>query len=52
VLPSEIGSVVFLTIPVDPAASLAEAHGIASELEHALREELPELAEVVVHTEP
>ncbi|MEA2423576.1 MAG: hypothetical protein QOF55_2675 [Thermoleophilaceae bacterium] len=52
VLPSEIGSVVFLTVPVDPAASLAEAHGIASELEHALREELPELAEVVVHTEP
>jgi divalent metal cation (Fe/Co/Zn/Cd) transporter len=52
VLPSEIGSVVFLTVPVEPAASLREAHRIASELEHALREELPELAEVVVHTEP
>jgi cation diffusion facilitator family transporter len=52
VLPSEIGSVVFLTVPVDAAVSLSEAHRIASELEHALREELPELAEVVVHTEP
>ncbi|MEA2459655.1 MAG: hypothetical protein QOC95_2627, partial [Thermoleophilaceae bacterium] len=52
VLPSEIGCVVFLTIPVNPTASLADAHRTASELEHALREELPELAEVVVHTEP
>ncbi len=52
VLPSEIGCVVFLTVPVDPGVSLAEAHRTASELEHALRDELPELAEVVVHTEP
>jgi cation diffusion facilitator family transporter len=52
VLPSEIGSVVFLTVPVAPTASLSEAHGLASELEEALRQELPELAEVVVHTEP
>ena len=52
VLPSEIGGVVFLTIPVASDAPLSEAHRIASELERALREELPELAEVVVHTEP
>jgi divalent metal cation (Fe/Co/Zn/Cd) transporter len=52
VLPSEIGSVVFLTIPVEPEASLSEAHRLAGELEEALRQELPELAEVVVHTEP
>jgi cation diffusion facilitator family transporter len=52
VLPSEIGSVVFLTIPADPTGSLADAHRVASELESALREELPGLAEVVVHTEP
>jgi cation diffusion facilitator family transporter len=52
VLPSEIGSVVFITVPVDEAVSLREAHRVAGELEHALRDELPELAEVVVHTEP
>jgi cation diffusion facilitator family transporter len=52
ILPSEIGTVVFLTVPVDPAASLSEAHRLASELEEALRQQQPELAEVVVHTEP
>jgi cation diffusion facilitator family transporter len=52
VLPSEIGSVAFITVPVDPNASLSEAHRLAGELEEALRQELPELAEVVVHTEP
>jgi cation diffusion facilitator family transporter len=52
VLPSEIGSVVFLTVPVDPSVPLDEAHRIASELEWALRDRMPELAEVVVHTEP
>jgi divalent metal cation (Fe/Co/Zn/Cd) transporter len=52
VLPSEIGSVVFLTIPVDSNSSLADAHALASELEEGLRREVPELADVVVHTEP
>jgi cation diffusion facilitator family transporter len=52
VLPSEIGNVVFLSVPVDPAASLGEAHRLASQLEEALRQRMPELAEVVVHTEP
>jgi divalent metal cation (Fe/Co/Zn/Cd) transporter len=51
-LPTEMGSVVFLTVPVGPSASLAEAHRVASELEEALRERLPEVADVVVHTEP
>jgi divalent metal cation (Fe/Co/Zn/Cd) transporter len=52
VLPSEIGSVVFLTIPVEPNVSLADAHALASELEEGLRREVPQLADVVVHTEP
>ena len=42
----------FLTIGVGERARLADAHGAASELEEALRNAHPELAEVVVHTEP
>ena len=51
-LPTETGSVLFITVPVGAAASLADAHQIASDLEEALRERLPEIADVVVHTEP
>lgn len=52
VLPTELGSVVFMTVPVGRAASLAEAHQLASELEEALRRQLREIADIVVHTEP
>jgi cation diffusion facilitator family transporter len=52
VLPTETGIVVFITVPVGATASLAHAHQIASELEEALRQRLPEIADVVVHTEP
>jgi divalent metal cation (Fe/Co/Zn/Cd) transporter len=52
VLPTKLGSVVFMTILVDPAAPLAEAHQLASQLEEALRRRLPGIADVVVHTEP
>jgi cation diffusion facilitator family transporter len=52
VLPTAMGSVVFMTILVDAAASLADAHRLASELEEALRRTLPGIADVVVHTEP
>lgn len=51
-LPTKAGSVLFITVPVGSAASLADAHQIASNLEEALRRELPEIADVVVHTEP
>jgi divalent metal cation (Fe/Co/Zn/Cd) transporter len=51
-LPTETGSVLFITVPVGATASLADAHQIAGDLEEALRERLPELADVVVHTEP
>jgi cation diffusion facilitator family transporter len=51
-LPTEAGSVLFITIPVGVTASLADAHRLASELEEALRQQLPEIADVVVHTEP
>jgi cation diffusion facilitator family transporter len=52
VLPTERGIVVFMTVSVGQEASLAHAHQIASELEEQLRQHLPEIADVVVHTEP
>lgn len=51
-LPTDAGCVVFLTIPVAAGTSLTEAHKVASELEELLRGQDPELADVVVHTEP
>jgi cation diffusion facilitator family transporter len=51
-LPTEVGSVLFITVPVGTTASLADAHQIASDLEEVLRQRLPEIADVVVHTKP
>jgi cation diffusion facilitator family transporter len=51
-LPTDHGIVVFITVPVGATESLAHAHQIASELEEALRQRMPEIADVVVHTEP
>jgi len=51
-LPTEAGSVLFMTVHVGANSSLTNAHRIASELEEALRSALPEIADVVVHTEP
>ena len=51
-LPTEAGSVLFITVPIGVTASLADAHRVASELEETLRERLPEIIDVVVHTEP
>jgi cation diffusion facilitator family transporter len=52
VLPTEKGAVVLMTVRVGAAVSLVEAHQIASTLEETLRLRMPELADVVVHTEP
>jgi cation diffusion facilitator family transporter len=51
-LPTQAGSVLFITVPVGAAASLADAHELASRLEEVLRKELAAIADVVVHTEP
>ena len=51
-LPTGAGIVLFITVPVGATQSLAHAHQIASELEEALRQRLPQIADVVVHTEP
>jgi cation diffusion facilitator family transporter len=46
------GLVAFLTLGLDPASTLADAHARASEVEDRLRAEHPEIADVIVHTEP
>jgi divalent metal cation (Fe/Co/Zn/Cd) transporter len=52
VLRTDDGLVAFVTLGLDPGSSLASAHGRASEVEERLRAEHPEIADVIVHTEP
>ena len=51
-LQTDDGLVAFLTLGLDPASTLADAHALASEVEEDIRRDLPELADVSVHTEP
>jgi cation diffusion facilitator family transporter len=51
-LPTQAGRVIFLTLTVGAQTTLFDAHQMASELEERLRQEIPEIADVVVHTEP
>jgi cation diffusion facilitator family transporter len=51
-LNTEVGLVAFLTLGMDPDRPLAEAHARASEVEAQIRRAHPEIADVVVHTEP
>jgi cation diffusion facilitator family transporter len=51
-LSTDAGHVLFLTLGVDSAASLTEAHELAGELEDELRRRIDGIAEVIVHTEP
>jgi cation diffusion facilitator family transporter len=46
------GIVVFLTLGLEGAESLAEAHGRATAIEERVRSAVPTVADVVVHTEP
>ena len=46
------GLVVNLTLPLSAGTSLAEAHAEASRVEELIRSERPEIADVLVHTEP
>ncbi len=52
VLRTPEGLVAFLTLGLDPASTLLDAHERASEVEERLRAEHPEIADVIVHTEP
>ncbi len=46
------GVVAFLTLALDGTSRLDEAHTQASEIEERIRRERPEIADVIVHTEP
>jgi cation diffusion facilitator family transporter len=46
------GLVAFLTLGLDPQSPLNEAHARASEIEERIRRERPDIADVIVHTEP
>jgi divalent metal cation (Fe/Co/Zn/Cd) transporter len=51
-LRTDAGLVAFLTLGLDAGSSLDDAHTQASEIEARIRAEAPEIADVVVHTEP
>jgi cation diffusion facilitator family transporter len=51
-LSTDDGLVAFLTLGLEPGTTLAEAHRDASEVEERIRREQPDIAEVIVHTEP
>jgi cation diffusion facilitator family transporter len=51
-LRTEAGLVAFLTLGLDGTTSLDEAHARASEIEERIRHERPDIADVIVHTEP
>ena len=51
-LSTDSGQVLFLTLRVDAAESLTDAHRLAGELEDELRQRIEGIADVVVHTEP
>ena len=51
-LRTDDGLVAFLTLGLDPSSRLSEAHARASEIEERIRSAAPEIADVIVHTEP
>jgi cation diffusion facilitator family transporter len=51
-LRTDDGLLAYLTLGLDPATSLAEAHARASEIEERIRRERPGISDVIVHTEP
>jgi divalent metal cation (Fe/Co/Zn/Cd) transporter len=51
-LRTDAGLVAHLTLGLDSAETLTAAHERASEIEQRIHDELPEVADVIVHTEP
>ena len=51
-LRTDDGMLAFLTLGLDPASPLADAHARASEIEERIRRARPDITDVVVHTEP
>jgi divalent metal cation (Fe/Co/Zn/Cd) transporter len=46
------GLVAYLTVRLGGTTALSEAHARASEIEETVRSKLPDIADVIVHTEP
>ncbi len=46
------GLLVYLTLALDPDTPLADAHARASDIEERIRAARPDIADVIVHTEP
>jgi len=51
-LNTDEGLVAYLTLHLTGATALADAHAQASRIEEQIRRERPEIADVIVHTEP
>jgi divalent metal cation (Fe/Co/Zn/Cd) transporter len=51
-LRTDAGLVAFLTLGLDGSSRLESAHAQASEIEERIRRERPDVADVIVHTEP
>jgi cation diffusion facilitator family transporter len=51
-LRTDKGLVAFLTLGLDGGSRLDDAHARASEIEERIRRERPDVADVIVHTEP
>ena len=51
-LRTDDGLLAYLTLGLDPGTALADAHARASEIEERIRRERPDIADVIVHTEP
>jgi divalent metal cation (Fe/Co/Zn/Cd) transporter len=51
-LDTDRGLLAYLTLGLDASTSLVEAHERASEIEERIRRERPDIADVIVHTEP
>lgn len=51
-LRTDAGLVAFLTLGLEGGTSLDDAHARASEIEERIRLERPDIADVIVHTEP
>jgi len=51
-LNTDEGLVAYLTLRLGPETALADAHALASRIEEEIRRRLPEVADVLVHTEP
>jgi len=51
-LRTDRGLLAYLTLGLDASTSLAQAHARASDVEERIRRERPDIADVIVHTEP